>query len=127
LDDAHLVGATMADDLGGDAGAVDLVAQLHTIAVAQHQDIVELELASGFGFQLLHAQGLALHDAVLLAAGDYYCVHDRSSVVIGPWPCRARRGQKRDCTPRCPPPQPALPPLLPWPVGGAPRTTAVAT
>src|SRR5690606_4131855 len=75
LDDAHLVGAAMADDLGGDAGAVERVAELDAVAVAQHQDVVEGDLAAGLGLELLDAERLALRHAVLLAAGDQYCVH----------------------------------------------------
>jgi len=84
LDDAHLVGAAMADDLGGDAGAVERVAELDAVAVAQHQDVVEGDLAAGLGLELLDAERLALRHAVLLAAGDQYCVHvePRGSVVI---------------------------------------------
>src|SRR5690606_1662258 len=56
LDDAHLVGAAVADDLGGDAGALERVAELDAVAVAQHQDVVEGDLAAGIGLELLDAE-----------------------------------------------------------------------
>src|SRR5690606_32660291 len=77
LDDADLVRTAVADHLGGDAGALERIAELHALAVAQHQDVVELDLAAGFGFEQFDAQGLALHHAVLLTAGDNNCVHDQ--------------------------------------------------
>src|SRR5690606_38187416 len=75
LDDAHLVGAAVADDLGGDAGALERVADGHAVAAAKHQDVVEGDLVAGFGLELLDAERFALRHAVLLTAGDQYSVH----------------------------------------------------
>ena len=64
-------------DRGGDGGALQRIAELHAIAVAEHQDVVELDLAADFDIEQLDAERLALHHAVLLTAGDYNCVHDQ--------------------------------------------------
>src|SRR5690606_5940810 len=40
------------------------------------------DLAAGFGLELLDAERFALRHAVLLAAGDQYCVHDGASRVV---------------------------------------------
>src|SRR6478672_4894281 len=78
LDDADLVGAAVADDLGADGGALQRIADLDAVGIAEHQDVVEGELAAGFGFEQLDAERLTLHHAVLLTAGDQNCVHDQA-------------------------------------------------
>ena len=55
--------------LAATRGALERVADLHAFAVAEHQDLVELDLAAGFGFEQLDAERFALHHAVLLTAG----------------------------------------------------------
>src|SRR5690606_29720992 len=79
LDDPDLVGAAVGHDLGGDGGAAQRVADLDAVAVAQHQDVVERDLVAGLGFELFDAERFALRHAVLLTAGDHYCVHDGAS------------------------------------------------
>src|SRR5690606_30701780 len=77
LDDADLVGAAVADDLRGDGGALERVADLDAVAVAQHEHVVERDLVAGLVLaEQLDAERLALHHAVLLTAGDQNCVHD---------------------------------------------------
>src|SRR5690606_38693897 len=76
LDDADLVGAAVADDLRGDGGALERVADLDAVAVAEHEHVVERDLVAGLVLaEQLDAERLALHHAVLLAAGDQNCVH----------------------------------------------------
>src|SRR5690606_16441098 len=83
LDDADLVGAAVADDLRGDGSALERVAELDAVAIAQHQDVVELDFAAGFVLaEQLDAKRLAFHHAVLLTAGDHDCVHDQTSSVV---------------------------------------------
>src|SRR5207342_1177500 len=82
LHDAHLVGAAVALDGGGDAGALERVAKLDAFAVAEHEHVVERDLLAGFDVEQFDAQRLALHHAVLLTAGDQYCVHDQTSSVV---------------------------------------------
>src|SRR5690606_20292052 len=77
LDDADLVGAAVADDLGGDRGALERVADLDAIGVAEHQDVAEGDLVADFRGQELDAQRLAFHHPVLLAASNHDCVHVR--------------------------------------------------
>src|SRR5690606_29742654 len=111
LDDAHLVGAAVADDLRGDARALERVADLDAVAVAEHQDVVEGDLAAGLGLELLDAERLALRHAVLLPAGDQYCVHVEplgSVVILVAWPpSRADRsgiiGVSATCAQAAPP------------------------
>src|SRR5690606_15407710 len=67
LDDADLVGAAVADDLGGDAGALERVADLDAVAVAEHEHVVERDLLAGLVLaEQLDAERLAFHHAVLL-------------------------------------------------------------
>lgn len=99
LDDAHLVGAAVGHDLGGDRGALQRIAQLDAIAIAQHQDGVELDLVASFDFELFHAERFALRDAVLLTAGYQNCVHDQVFLCsyYGRLTCPWGR-QERNCT-----------------------------
>src|SRR3546814_2509545 len=46
LDDADLVGATVADDFRGHAGALERVADLDAVAVAEHEHVVERDLVA---------------------------------------------------------------------------------
>src|SRR3546814_18355133 len=76
-DDADLVGATVADDFRGHAGALERVADLDAVAVAEHEHVVERDLVAGLVLaEQLDAERLALHPAVLLTAGDPNCVPD---------------------------------------------------
>src|SRR5690606_19863403 len=105
LDDADLVGAAVADDLGGDRGALERVADLDAIGVAEHQDVAEGDLVADFRGQELDAQRLAFHHPVLLAASYHDCVHVRflsswifcSSSLPSPVPARdgSARGRGR--------------------------------
>src|SRR4051812_24687994 len=63
LDDAELGPALVADDLGRDGAAV------HGVAVADEEERLEVDARTGLAGQALDEQGLALLDAVLLAAG----------------------------------------------------------
>src|SRR5690606_36809105 len=47
LDDADLVRAAVAEDLGGDGGALERVAHLDAVGVAEHQDVVEGDFLAG--------------------------------------------------------------------------------
>src|SRR5690606_20937207 len=83
LDDADLVQAAVGLDGGGDLGAFDLrAANGDLLAVAKQEHVADLDAAARFGVQLLDAEGLALHHAILLAAGNDDCVHDRNSSVV---------------------------------------------
>src|SRR5690606_10655912 len=84
LDDADLVGAAVRDDLGGDGGALELVADLDAIGVAEHQQVAEGDLVADFRRQQLDAQRLAFHHPVLLAASNHDCAHVRASLVLRP-------------------------------------------
>src|SRR3546814_10427768 len=67
LDDADLVGATVADDFRGHAGALERVADLDAVAIAEHEHVVERDLVAGLVLaEQLDAERLALHHAVLL-------------------------------------------------------------
>jgi len=102
LDDAYLVGAAVADHGSGDSGILDGIANLDAIGIAEHQHIVQLDLACRLLLEQLNAERFALHHAVLLTAGDYNCVHGRSldSVVFLEWcldvlPCPAAQRADR--------------------------------
>src|SRR3546814_7714844 len=61
LDDADLVGATVADDFRGHAGALERVADLDAVAVAEHEHVVERDLVAGLVLaEQLDAERLAL-------------------------------------------------------------------
>src|SRR3546814_19798907 len=47
LDDADLVGATVADDFRGHAGTLERVADLDAVAVAEHAHVFERDLVAG--------------------------------------------------------------------------------
>src|SRR5690606_29086683 len=94
LHDAHLVGAAVGLDRGGDGGAVQRVAHLDAIGIAAHEHVVERDLLAGFDVEQFDAQGLALHHAILLAARYQDCVHDQTSsvvIVVACLPSRADR------------------------------------
>src|SRR5690606_8250028 len=98
LDDLDLVGAAVADDLRGHARALEGVTDLDPVAVAQQQDVVELDLGAGLGLELLDAELLALRHAVLLTAGYQNCVHDQAFLCCYcGQPCPRMGGQKRNC------------------------------
>ena len=65
LDDPDLVGAAMGHNLGGHRSALQRVTQLDAVGIAEHQDVVELDLVASFDFEFFHAQGFTLNDAVL--------------------------------------------------------------
>ena len=92
LDDADLVGTTVAAHLGGDAGARHGgCADGDAVAFADQQHVVERDRGIGFGIQFLDAQDFALHHAVLATAGNNDCVHDLGSRVLSLfWVSRAR-------------------------------------
>src|SRR5579885_147681 len=70
LDDADLVAAAAAGDLGLDAGAGHRRrAELEGLAIGDQQHLVELHRSADFGVQALHAQRFAGGDAILLATG----------------------------------------------------------
>src|SRR5688500_15506943 len=73
--DAHLVGAAVGLDGGGDQRALERIAEFHAVAVAKHQDLIEPDLVAGLDVELLDADRLALHHAVLFTARDEDCVH----------------------------------------------------
>src|SRR5690606_32864671 len=76
FDDAGLVRASVALDRARDLGAVDgRGTEGDLVAVAQHQDLAELDGGADLCVEQLDAQGLALHHAVLLAASNDDCVH----------------------------------------------------
>src|SRR5438128_991527 len=83
LDDADLVQATVRLDGRGDLGTFDLRrANGDLVAVAQQQHIENIDALAGFDVELLDPERFAFHNAVLLTAGDYDCVHDRNSSVV---------------------------------------------
>src|SRR5690554_1010753 len=92
--DAHLVGAAVGLDGGGDGGALERVANLDAVGIAEHEHVVERDLLAGLDVKQLDAQGLALHHAILLAARYQDCVHDQASsvvIVVACLPSRADR------------------------------------
>src|SRR5690606_13154204 len=83
LDDADLLVAAVALDGSRDLGAVHRRrADGDLVAIAQQEDLPEFDGAARLCVQLLHAEGLALHHAVLLAAGDDDCVHGCLGSVV---------------------------------------------
>src|SRR5689334_15625617 len=83
LDDHDLVVAAVAADLGFDRGALqERCADLDVVAVAGHEDLVQLDRGADIGVELLDADDLAGHGAILAPAGGKHCVHGNSSVVI---------------------------------------------
>jgi hypothetical protein len=48
---------------------------LHLVALADHQNLVELDLGACLGGELLHPEGIPLPDAILLATGLDYRIH----------------------------------------------------
>src|SRR5581483_108104 len=51
------------------------IAQLHTGALADEQDLAELDRGTGLGVELLDTQHAVFGDAILLSAGGDHCVH----------------------------------------------------
>src|SRR5690554_3085131 len=90
LHDAHLVGAAVGLDGGGDGGALERVADLDAFAVAEHEHVVERDLLARLDVKQLDAERLALHHAVLLSACYQDCVHDQASYVVIVVACRHR-------------------------------------
>ena len=70
------VGAPLGLDRRRNAGAGhERRADRDALAFAEQQHLVERDRGADIGFELLHTQGLALHDAVLLTASFDDCVH----------------------------------------------------
>src|SRR5690606_29721118 len=97
LHDAHLVGAAVGLDGGGDGCPIERDADLDALAVAKHEHVVERDLIACFDVQQLDAQRLALHHAVLLSACYQDCIHDQASYVVIVVACHPWGRQERNC------------------------------
>src|SRR3982751_6105704 len=82
--DTDLVGAAVLDDLRGDECPGDQRrAERDALAFADHEHLIELDLAADVAGELVDADGFALRHAVLPTACNDDCVHDGyASVVI---------------------------------------------
>src|SRR5215813_7958442 len=76
LEDQHLVALALGDDGGADAGAAyERGADGDLVAVAEHQDLAELDDLAGSAGQALDLDHVVGGDPVLLAAGADDCEH----------------------------------------------------
>jgi len=76
LDDRHLVGATVRNDLGGHLATGDIrCTDLDVRTFADQHDLVEIDRVTFRCPQFLQAKNFAGDDAVLLATTFYYSVH----------------------------------------------------
>ncbi len=72
LEDDHLVGLGLGDDLGGDGQAVG---GLQVPTFAGEQDVAQLDGVAGFSGELLDDDLVSGGDAILLAACAHDCEH----------------------------------------------------
>src|SRR3546814_7496867 len=85
LDDADLVGATLADDFRGHAGALERVADLAAVAIAAHETVVARDLVAGLVLrEQPAAERLPLHHAGLLNAVAQNSVPEIGRTNISP-------------------------------------------
>jgi len=83
LEDNDLLAASLAQDLGGDAGAVDdRLADNGRLAVSNEQDAAEVDRVTRRSGQLVDLELGAQFDAILLAAGFDDCVHVSPSARV---------------------------------------------
>src|SRR5262245_29465847 len=77
LENHHLVGKAVSEDLGFDGGAFhDRRADFERLAFADEEHLVEHELAAHLRRELFDPELFALGNPVLLAPGSDHCVHD---------------------------------------------------
>src|SRR6185437_5444348 len=71
------LGALAVANHGGDhfAARDQRIAELHTGALADQQDLAELDRGASLSVELLDTQHAVLGDAILLSAGGDHCVH----------------------------------------------------